>query len=492
MSKILFFASFFCGLISYTQVDGIEFIRKGTYQVSNATHVAFPSIIRLPSDSLLVVYRKGTSHVDLSGRIMKVKGSPDGKYWSVPEVLVNQPGIDERDPSITLLSDGRIMLNYYEYLPGNATAYPPVPAIHSIHVAFSNDGGNTFSVPQSIDGNDAMSISAGSTFDGDHYKLPDASVFQVFACSAPAVEYEDRIIIPAYGGNALIPDPIPGLFISEPISIFFFESNDGGVTWNRFSIGENHLPQVWRAEPSIVLLEDGKALMHYRCADNPSNPSAAGPMRQAYLDLETNDFVPDLEFGFTGQAADLIRLSNGVLVSGFRHVNPTPFSADVCMIYSLNDGNSWSDTIRIFQGSSDCAYPSFVQIAPNKLLVTYYTSGGWKINTTIYDIKLFLSAEEGIDDFAFSSMNEFEDVTISIYPNPCKDFTNISLISPKDNLMTWRLIDMTGKVLKSASTELNAGEFIFPVSVDDLPAGNYMLELTTAGWRKTEKLVVTG
>ncbi|MBK9591916.1 MAG: T9SS type A sorting domain-containing protein [Crocinitomicaceae bacterium] len=492
MSKILFFVSFFCCLISSAQVDAIDFIRKGTYQISNAPHIAFPSIIRLPNDSLLVVYRKGSGHVDLSGRIMKVKGSSDGKFWSIPQVLVNQPGIDERDPSVTLLADGRIMLNYYEYLPGNAAAYPPVPAIYSIHVAFSNDGGNTFSTPQSIDGNDAMSISAGSTFDGDHYKLPDASIFQVFACSAPAVEYGDRIILPAYGGNALIPDSAPGLFVSEPMSIYFFESTDGGVTWIRYGIGENYLPHVWKAEPALLKIDDGKVLMHYRCSDNPATPSSPGPMRQAFLDLETNDFVPDLDFGFTGQATDLLRLSCGVLVSGFRHVNSTPFSADVCMIYSLNNGISWSDTIRIFQGNSDCAYPSFAQISPNKLLVTYYTSGGWKINATIYDLKLFQRAEQSLDVSAFSSLNESEELTISMYPNPCKDFTNISLVSPTGNLINWRFIDMTGKVFKSASVEIIAGELIVPVSLEDVPAGNYMLELTTTRWRKTEKLVITG
>ncbi len=492
MSKILFFVSLFCCLISSAQVDGIEFIRRGTYQVSNSPHIAFPSVLRLPNDSLLVVYRKGSAHVDLSGRIMKVKGSSDGKFWSLPEVLINQPGIDERDPSITLLSDGRIMLNYYEYIPGNSATYPPLPPIHSIHIAFSADGGNSFTTPQSIDGNDALTIASGSIFEGDHYKHPDASVFQVFACSAPAIEFGNRIIIPAYGGNALIPDSSPGLFVSEPMSIFFFESTDGGISWSKYGIGDDHLPLVWKAEPTLVKLENGKAIMHYRCADNPANPSSAGPMRQAFLDLETHDFFPDIEFGFTGQAPDLLRLNCGVLISGFRHVNPTPYSADVCIIYSKDNGVSWSDTIRVFQGTADCAYPSFAQIAPNKVLVSYYTSGGWKINATIFDFNIFLDSEISIDELAFSSMDESELLAFSIYPNPCKDFTNISLVSPKDNFINWRLIDMTGKVLKSASAEMQAGELIVPVSLVDVPAGNYILELTTTLWSRTEKLVVTG
>lgn len=492
MTRIFLLVLFYFSLICSAQVDGIEFLRKGTYQVSNAPHIAFPSIIRLPNDSLLVVYRKGTSHVDLSGRIMKVKGSPDGKFWSIPEVLVNAPGVDERDPSITLLSDGRILLNYYEYKPGNALAYPPIPAIYSIHVAFSSDGGNTFSTPQSIDGNDLLSIPMGSSFYGDHYMLSDGSTFQTFGCSSPVIEYGNRIILPAYGGDAVIVDTVPGLIASDPSSIHFFESIDGGVTWNKFSIGENHLTDVWKSEPVLIKLDNGKVLMHYRCADSPSNPSAAGPMRQAYLDLETQDFQPDLEFGFTGQAPDIFRLNCGVLVSGFRRVNPTPYSADVCMIYSLDEGLSWSDTIRIFQGNSDCAYPSFAQISPNKLLVTYYTSGGWKINATIYDLKITLSDEQSIGGLAVSGIEEEENFSVSVFPNPCKDYTNINLISRQENALVWRLIDIAGNVVISGEVNLSAGQILIPVSLQDIPVGNYFIELTTDTWQTVEKLVVEG
>ena len=367
---------------------------------------------------------------------------------------------------------------------------PPVPAIHSIHVAFSSDGGQSFSVAQSIDANAMLTVPAGAVFDVDKYILTDGSPFQVFACSAPAFEVGNRIIIPCYGGNALIPAAIPGTYLSEPMEIYLFESSDGGLTWTKHLVGENHLTDIWKFEPSIIQLQNGKHLMHYRCADNVANPSAPGLMRQAYLDLDDYSFEPADDFSFVGHAPDLIQLNCGVLVSGFRHVNPAPNSADICFIYSINQGFTWSDTICVFEGVVDCGYPTFTEIGPNKLLISYYLSHGSKIKCTVYNFEIKLSSSAEIHASIALSIEESEGLAMSIYPNPCNEIANIKLNLQRDEILNWTILDINGNVIMSDVASVSAGNQNIQINVSDFPSGNYIISLSNNTMHAVEKLIV--
>ena len=74
--------------------------------------LAFVGITRRTDGEMLVVFREGAGHVDPEGRILLTRSSDEGRTWSGPEVVADTE-LDDRDPSIKALPDGRLVVNYF-------------------------------------------------------------------------------------------------------------------------------------------------------------------------------------------------------------------------------------------------------------------------------------------------------------------------------------------------------------------------------------------
>src|SRR5689334_19554639 len=81
----------------------------------NGGYEAFPDVCRLNDGRLLCVMYAGWKHVSLpdaehpkGGRIVGVYSADEGKTWSAPQVVYDGPQ-DDRDPSVSQLSDGRLL-----------------------------------------------------------------------------------------------------------------------------------------------------------------------------------------------------------------------------------------------------------------------------------------------------------------------------------------------------------------------------------------------
>lgn len=105
---------------------------------------AFPDVARLPDGRVMCVFYAGYDHVSpptaalpAGGRIASVTSSDDGRTWSPAVVLEDGPA-DERDPSLVLLSSGRLVLTWFI----NA------PLVQGTYVQTSDDGGATWALPQ--------------------------------------------------------------------------------------------------------------------------------------------------------------------------------------------------------------------------------------------------------------------------------------------------------------------------------------------------------
>ncbi len=105
-------------------------------------HVAFPGICRAPNGALIVVYRAGLTHAaqdnPRDGRIMLVRSHDLGQTWSEPELVVDSPDYDDRNPAIACLSDGTLVLCWDKYLQA---------AHHGAFLITSEDLGRTWSDP---------------------------------------------------------------------------------------------------------------------------------------------------------------------------------------------------------------------------------------------------------------------------------------------------------------------------------------------------------
>ena len=97
-----------------------------------APHNAFTDLVRF-ENRWLCTFREGEGHVQGNGKI-RVLESQDGKKWT-SAALLEEEGIDLRDPKISVTPDGRAML-----LIGGSIYQGKKFITRRSRVAFSNDG----------------------------------------------------------------------------------------------------------------------------------------------------------------------------------------------------------------------------------------------------------------------------------------------------------------------------------------------------------------
>lgn len=366
-------------------VTSITFTEESTGTIAEGgnDHLAFPDVTRLSDGRLLLVYRAGASHVDNSGRIMKQLGEPGGESWSEPEVLYDEVGIDDRDPSVTVLSTGEVMCTYFQYagIPADgSTIY-----VHEVFELISSDDGESFEGP--------TQISFGSMSPTDPYRNAEGlwvdaqgEPIVVTACSSPPVEIGSSIVLPVYGGNALNLSDIGG----NPRSrISFYVSEDGGESWAEEPVMHDQAESVWLQEPSLLEVGrgSGKLLLHARTAFGAS-PSDPGDMAQALSEDGGETWSGWESLGFIGHAPDLYQLDCGPVLSGFREISDAYDHEWVSFVHSIDEGGSWSDPIRVADcGAVECGYPSIIELDGDRVLIVYYAAGGSAIRYTIYSFQ---------------------------------------------------------------------------------------------------------
>lgn len=170
-----------------------------------------------------MVYRQGTDHFTTGdGDLMYRYSDDDEKTWSAAVVLVaHSAGHDVRDPSITALSNGRLLVGYDDRLTSGGV-YCTLKVIHS------DNGGQSWS---------------------SAYSAPASGMAYEAAGTSPGVQLP-------INGNVLLP-----IFGAQLSTDFLFAavliSADGGLTFPTqvtiASSGSRHF-----AEPTLVQLSSGE------------------------------------------------------------------------------------------------------------------------------------------------------------------------------------------------------------------------------------------
>jgi hypothetical protein len=364
------------------KVKSIAFSKEKTFTIASTTtgHLAFPSVTALADKRILLVYREGATHADSTGRIVKQVGSSDASIWSSAEVLYDEDGIDDRDPSVRTLANGDVVLSYFRYNP--TTVSGNTLTLHHIFFGRSKDGGKTFSTFVQVDPG-AMSMTASeASLDSDGQWVDSAGEpIEVRACSSPVVELGGKLLIPAYGGQTLDLKNLAGATRSR---ISFFVSADQGKSWTEEVVNEQSETDVWLQEPSALVLDGSRILVHLRTASGTS-PSSAGYLSSTSSSDGGKSWSAYSDFDFIGHAPDLYRLENGVLLSAYRGLDSTYSEASVAFVHSLDGGATWSAPLVVEDcGAVECGYPSLLELDGDKLLIVYYASGGLEIKGAIY------------------------------------------------------------------------------------------------------------
>ena len=341
-------------------------------------HFAFPDVVKLESGKLMAVFRNGSTHADESGAIIAAF-SDDGINWEEPVVIMDDETIDDRDPSIAVLSDGRVAMNWFKY---RYAADHNEPWVHHLFFALSDKTGAGFGKPVQVD-TGIFDYSETAVLDDNGIWVNEkGEEITVGASSSSAVEHEGKIIIPGYFGGAL---NWSSMGSTPKTRVVLFESADGGATWTPNKVEAEIDDKLWLSEPALLKVTDKRWLLHVRTAKGAS-PSNKGDLVQSVSEDGGKTWSPYESLGFVAHAPELLKLENGVIISSFRwldwdiNVNREAVS----MVYSLDGGATWSDVIEILDCDlAECGYPGMVELPDNKILVVYYTPGGKRIESKI-------------------------------------------------------------------------------------------------------------
>ncbi|MBR4532724.1 exo-alpha-sialidase [bacterium] len=341
-------------------------------------HFAFPDVVKLKSGKFMAVFRNGSTHADKGGVIIYALSS-DGINWGEPDILLDDETIDDRDPSITVFSDGRVGMNWFKY------RYPAdysEPWVHHLFFAVSDSSGLNFGDQIQVDGGVFDYSETAEMNESGIWVDENGDEVTVAASSSSMVEDGEKIIIPAYFGNAL---NWQSMSKTPKTRVVLYESADGGKTWTPNEVKAEIDEKSWLSEPALLKVTDKRWLLHVRTAKG-SSPSAKGEMVQSISEDGGKTWSAYKSLGFVAHAPELLKLENGVIISSFRWLDwTTDVNREaVSMVYSLDGGETWSDLVEILDcGKAECGYPGMVELPDNKILVVYYTPGGKGIESKI-------------------------------------------------------------------------------------------------------------
>ena len=309
----------------------------GTYNiiVGDQSYNAFPGLVKLQNGTLLTVYRKGKFHVSDSGFIVLKKSTDGGSTWSTESSVVDHPTLDLRDPNITLLSDGTLIVNYFEYdISARSTIHNGLNVIHS------TDDGETWGKP----------IEVGTGL--------------FVATSAPILELPDGDLLLAYYGNHE-----GGRYPSA----FVIRSADGGRSWsNKTTIGNGIEDNKPYQEPNLLLLKTGGILATIR-SDGffPTiHTSISNDMGKTWTQ-------PSSAFRGSGTPSTLL-LESGLIITAYRSKIGRNLGLPAVRV-SKDSGVSWTPNtgeIIIDRHTGPMMYASLVQISDKSIATVYGMEDG--------------------------------------------------------------------------------------------------------------------
>ncbi len=326
-----------------------------------AAHNAFTSMINY-NGKLYCTFRESDGHVsDINGTI-RVIVSDDGQNWySVAHIF--EPGVDLRDPQLSITPDNRIMLNIGGSIYTNSKLVGMEPK-----VSFSDTTGLNFSTPQKIFIDEKIKsgkdwLWRATWYQGKSY----ATIYQ------PSKEKSVQLIISDDGINYK--------FITT------FDVLGGNETTLRFAPDNKMIAVIRR--------------------DKEQN-GYIGISEPPYNNWEWNE----LESRLGGP--DLILLEDGNMLCATREYPPDHNEQTILAKVDLN--GKFTKLLTLPSGG-DCSYPGLV-MKDSILFVSYYSSHEEK--TAIYLAKI-LDLKYGYDSFKNVSEPKLDSDRNGIVTLSCED-----------------------------------------------------------------------
>jgi len=305
----------------------------------------FPVLIKLREGSIAAVVRGGAPHIGIGGRLDFIRSTDGGRSWSAPTVIVDSKW-DDRNPAFGQMPDGTIVCAYAEAQTYNEKGEWDTKAGEYIDFyVTSADNGKTWSEKQKLF---VGPVRGGSPY-GKIVVTEDGTALMSVYGSAD----------PDWTGEPKVPDGATQL-------VGIVRSRDNGRTWGDFSFvsTRDHNETALLALTSQHLLAAART---YSLGNVELLESLDGGRTWG-------DAKPVTEK--SQHPADLIRLTDGKLQMTYgNRREPLGCSA----ILSSDSGRTWDYAHRVMVGwtcvSSDCGYPSSVQLDDGTIVTLYYSVG---------------------------------------------------------------------------------------------------------------------
>jgi len=241
----------------------------------------------------LVVYRKATNHATSKGNVVLKSGAD--LIWSLESVVHSDDTYDVRDPSISKLADGTVIVSCFIY-----DHVTPASLAQAVRILISDDSGVTWGSP--------ITIVDGFT---DHS-----------ACCSPVVELGDGTLLLAFYGKDTG---------DTYRSIRIVSSADSGATWgNEVVVASGETDSKDYSEPNLLVLSNGNLICLIRTSAN------------IYISTSTDsgDTWSGASSVFVGTGCPhVMQLSTGDLVCCYRSTT----NKRAALRVSSDNGANWSD-----------------------------------------------------------------------------------------------------------------------------------------------------
>lgn len=299
---------------------------KTSQVVNSATYNAFPALALTPSGILVSVWRQAPHHdVDYPGDIFQSRSFDFGVTWETPYAIKTDT-LDVRDPGITTLKDGRLVLIYRTTGPNMVDK--------KIYISYSTDDGVTW----------GSGINVPFTFNAE------------LACATNVLELSNgTLLVTAYGNNV-------GQSFRSTRTIM---SSNGGTTWSGETTVANGVTDSKDYNEAVMQqLPNGDVRILVRCDTGT---------KTIYRSTSTNGgtswgALATVIVG--GGKPSWIRLKSGAHLLIYRRNSDWSFE----YVTSWDEGITWTAPAlfaEIMTGGLASAYADPIELSPGLIGVIY-------------------------------------------------------------------------------------------------------------------------
>jgi len=298
---------------------------------------AFPGACKLQNGDLYVVFYAGRGHVTepcpelpKGGTVYAVRSSDSGRTWSEPILVIDTP-LDDRDPHVTQLRDGRLVCNFFtsRYYTEDGKRKREADVL----LVWSEDNGRTWTrEPQRVP---------------TPYRDKAGIGRRVFVSSEIRQLKGDHVILPIYHQE------IPGHYVTAIVHSF-----DGGRTWPKVCEVDAETSIAFSygfCEATVARITDGRLI----CIMRPG-------MHQSYSFDEGLMWSKATKLPHRGDAPSAILTRSGHLVVAHRHPGTS-------VSISADNGQTWTRPWLLDRVGG--AYPGLVELDDGSIFCAYYEEG---------------------------------------------------------------------------------------------------------------------